>query len=50
MSDVLNVVHETVNDLHECGAVDQATLNQFEKICLTVADDDGGVQESKESS
>ncbi|CAK3946069.1 conserved hypothetical protein [Vibrio crassostreae] len=51
MSDVLNMVHETVNGLYESGAVDQATLNQFEKIRLTVADDDdGGVQESKESS
>jgi DNA-binding transcriptional regulator YiaG len=50
MSDVLNLVYETVNDLHECGAVDQATLSQFEKICLTVSDDDGGDQESRESS
>ncbi len=50
MSDILNVMHETINDLYECGAVDHITLSQFEEICLTLSNDDDGVQESKESS
>ena len=33
MSDVLKTVSETVNDLHQSGAIDETTLNQFEEVC-----------------
>jgi putative transcriptional regulator len=44
MSDVLKTVSETVNDLHQSGAVDETTLNQFEEVCSIRPDD---VEETK---
>ncbi len=31
---ILNVVHETINDLHESGAVDTMTMRKFDSLCL----------------
>jgi putative transcriptional regulator len=34
-SDVLASVHETMEALHEIGAIDKQTLRQFDEACLT---------------
>lgn len=51
MSDVLKTVSETVNDLHQSGAVDETTLNQFEEVCSRRPDDaeETKIQNAKET-
>lgn len=39
MSHVLKTVSETVNDLHQSGAIDETTLNQFEEVCSRRSND-----------
>ena len=31
---ILDVVHETAQDLHEAGAMDDVTLKEFDALCL----------------
>ncbi|MFT6449881.1 MAG: putative transcriptional regulator [Oleispira sp.] len=35
MSDILNAIHEDVTALHECGAVNEITMRNFDALCLT---------------
>ncbi|WED22474.1 DNA-binding transcriptional regulator [Vibrio sp. JC009] len=35
MSDILNTVYETAQDLHKNGEMDKTTLRKFDAICLT---------------
>lgn len=35
MSDILNSIHEDMTALHECGAVDEITMRNFDALCLT---------------
>lgn len=35
MSDILNSIHEDITALHECGAVDEITMRNFDALCLT---------------
>lgn len=37
-SDILAVVHESVSGLHRIGLVDQATMRDFDALCLTVVE------------
>jgi len=37
-SDVLATVHESVAGLHKAGLVDQATLRNFDALCLTTVE------------
>ncbi len=37
-SDILAVVHETVSGLHKAGVVDQATMRDFDALCLTAVE------------
>ncbi|STZ76864.1 Helix-turn-helix family protein [Bergeriella denitrificans] len=34
-SEVFAAIHETMQDLHEAGAINAATMRQFDKSCLT---------------
>lgn len=34
-SDILATVHETISGLHRIGLVDQATMREFDAMCLT---------------
>lgn len=50
MSDILKAVMETIDDLHQSGAVDDTTLNQFEAMCARHPDDakETEIQDAKE--
>jgi putative transcriptional regulator len=37
-SDILAVVHESVSGLHRIGLVDQATMRDFDALCLTAVE------------
>jgi putative transcriptional regulator len=37
-SDILSVVHESVSGLHKAGLVDQATMRDFDALCLTAVE------------
>ena len=34
-SDAMAVIHETMESLHEVGAIDKQTMRQFDEACLT---------------
>jgi len=38
-SDALRSLHETMEDLHAVGAIDKATMRDFDVRCLTPVDD-----------
>jgi DNA-binding transcriptional regulator YiaG len=35
-SAILEAVHETATGLHQAGLIDQTTLREFERLCLSV--------------
>jgi putative transcriptional regulator len=37
-SDILATVHESVEGLHQAGLVDQATMRNFDALCLTTVE------------
>ena len=37
-SDILSTVHESVAGLHRAGLVDQATMRDFDALCLTTVE------------